>query len=114
MIGAANEGIMRLSTQGPVQRIEGPLYIPFMTLHKARMLRQKARKHRLPLPMHAALAIVLESQLRGSEKRSGRVQIDRDLAAEIESLKGGKSFTETVNQILADALQLANAKAVQK
>lgn len=114
MTGAANKEIMRLSTQGPVRRIEGPLYIPFMTLHKARMLRQKARMHRLPLPMHAALAIVLESQLRGSEKRSGRVQIDRDLAAEIESMKGGKSFTEVVNELLVDALKLANAKAGQK
>lgn len=105
---------MRLSTEGPVRRLEGPLYIPFMTLHAARLLQQEAKKLRLPLPMHAALAIVFEWQLKKSEKRSGRVMIDRDLAAEIESQKNGRTFTATVNQLLADALKLANVKGVQK
>lgn len=101
---------MRLSTQEPVRRIDGPIYIPFMTLRAARILQQEAKRLRLPLPMHAALAIVLERQLNKSEKRSGRVQIDRDLAVEIESRKkDGKTFTETVNQLLREALLIPRA-----
>ena len=95
---------MQSETRGAVRRVDGPIYLPHATVVEARRLQLKAERQQKTLPFHAALAVVLDWQERTSEKRSGRVQIARDVAAIIEQRKGNKTFTEVVNDLLRKAL----------